>query len=84
MNLLKAPASRETKGERMEVVTDFLLWGSKIAAEGDCSHEIKRCLLSWQGSYDKPRQCTKKQRHHFANESLSSQSYGFSSTHVRM
>ena len=45
MNLLKKPASRETKGERMEVVTDFLLWGSKITAEGDCSHEIKRCLL---------------------------------------
>ena len=32
--------SRETKGERMEVVTDFFLWGSKITAEGDCSHEI--------------------------------------------
>ena len=32
-------------GETMEMVSDFSLWGSKIAADGDCSHEIKRCLL---------------------------------------
>ena len=55
---------------------------STISADGDCSHEIKRHLFL--GSYDKSRQCIKKQRHHFANKGPSSQSYGFSSGHVWM
>ena len=37
--------SWQTAGETMETVTDFIFWGSKITADGDCSHEIKRCLL---------------------------------------
>ena len=37
--------SREIDGETVETVSDFIFWGSKITAEGDCSHEIKRCLL---------------------------------------
>ena len=37
--------SRETDGEKVETVADFIVWGSKITADGDCSHEIKRCLL---------------------------------------
>ena len=37
--------SCQTDGEKMETVTDFIFWGSKITADGDCSHEIKRCLL---------------------------------------
>ena len=37
--------SWEIDGETVETVTDFILWGSKITADGDCSHEIKRCLL---------------------------------------
>ena len=37
--------SWKTDGETMETVTDFIFLGSKIAADGDCSHEIKRCLL---------------------------------------
>ena len=41
-------------------------------------------LAPWKESHDKPRQCIKKQRHHFANKGPSSQSYGFSSCHVRM
>ena len=41
-------------------------------------------LAPWKESYDKPRQCIKKQRHHFANKGLYSQNYGFSTTHVRM
>ena len=41
-------------------------------------------LASWKKSYDKPRQCIKKQRHHFANKGPDSQSYGFSSSHVQM
>ena len=37
--------SRETDGETVGTVSDFIFWGSKITADGDCSHEIKRCLL---------------------------------------
>ena len=50
----------------MEIVTDFIFLGSKITADGDCSHKIKRHLAPWKKSYDKPRQHIKKQRHHFA------------------
>ena len=71
-------------GETMETVTDFILAGSKITADGDCSHEIKRHLLLGRKSYDQPRQHIKKQRHYFANKGPSSQSYGFSSSHVWM
>ena len=49
-----------------------------------CSHEIIKSLAPWKKSYDKPRQHIKKQRHHFANKGLSSQSYGFSSSHAWM
>ena len=57
--------------------------GSKITADGDCSHEIKT-LAPWKKSYDQPRQHIKKQRLYFANRAPSSQSYGFSSSHVWM
>ena len=73
--------SWEIDGETVETVTDFIFLGSKITADGDCNHEIKT-LASWKKSYDQPRQHIKKQRHHFANKGLSSQSYGFSSSHV--
>ena len=66
-----------------ETVSDFIFWGSKITADGDCSHEIKT-LAPWKKSYDQPRQHIKKQRHYFANKGPSSQSYGFSSSHVWM
>ena len=70
-------------GETVETVADFILGGSKITADGDCSHEIKdSCFL--EESYDKPRQHIKKQRHYFANKDPYSQSYGFSSSHVWM
>ena len=39
-----------------EIVSDFIFWGSKITADGDCGHEIKRCLLLGKKSYDQPRQ----------------------------
>ena len=52
----------------METVADFILGGSQITADGDCSHEIKRHLLLWKKSYDQPRQHIKKQRHYFANK----------------
>ena len=57
--------SWQIDGETMETVTDFIFLGSKITADGDYSHEIKRCLLF--GSYDQPRQHIKKQRHYFAD-----------------
>ena len=70
--------SWQIDGETVETVRDFIFLGSKISADGDCSHEIKRCL------HDKPRQCIKKQRHYFINKGPSSQGYGFSSSHVWM
>ena len=52
---------------------DFILGGSKITADGDCSHEIKT-LAPWKKIYDQPRQHIKKQRHYFVNKCLSSES----------
>ena len=75
--------SWQIDGETMGTGTDFILGGSKITADGDCSHEIKT-LAPWKKGYDQPRQHIKKQRHYFANKGLSSQSYGFSSSHVCM
>ena len=60
-------SSWQIEGETMETVRDFILGGSQNTVDGDCSHEIKR-LAPWKKSYDKPRQCIKKQRHHFANK----------------
>ena len=72
-------------GETVETVADFVFWGSKITADGDCIHEIKRHLFTpWKESSDQPRQHIKKQRHCFANKGPSSQRYGFSSGHVWM
>ena len=85
--------SRQTEGETMEIVSDFILGGSEITADGDCSHEIKRCLLLGRkvmtnlDSILKSRDITlhiEKQRHYFANKGPSNQSYGFSSGHVWM
>ena len=56
---------------------------SGITADGDFSHEIKT-LAPWKKSYEQPRQHSKKQRHCFTNKVPSSQSYGFSSSHVWM
>ena len=67
-----------------ETVRDFIFWDSKITADGDFSHEIKKMLVPWKKSYDQPRQHIKKQRHYFANKGLSSQGYGLSSSHVWM
>ena len=67
-------------GETMETVRDFIFWGSKITADGDCSHEIKR-LVPWKKSYDQPRQHIKKQRHYFANKVHLVKAMVFSSGH---
>ena len=68
--------------ETMETVNDFILGASKITSDGDCSHEIKRCLLL--GRKTMTNLAYKKQRHYFANKGPSSQSYGFPSSHVWM
>ena len=70
-------------GETMETVTDFILLGSKITAGGDFSHEIKRHLLLGRKVMTNLNSSLKK-RHYFANNGQSSQSYGFSSSHVWM
>ena len=67
----------------METVTDFIFLGSKITADGDCSHEIKRLLLLWK-TFDQPRQHIIKKRHYLTNKAPSSPSCGFSSSHVWM
>ena len=76
--------SWQIDGAAMETVTDFIFLGSKITADGDCSHEIKKTLGPWKKSYYQPRQHIKKQRHCFANKDLFSQNYGISSSHVWM
>ena len=88
LNILKAKimASRpitlwQIDGGKVEIVIDFIFLGSKITVASDCSHEIKT-LAPWKESYDKPRECIKKQRHHFADKALYSQSHGFSSSHI--
>ena len=60
--------SWQMDGETMETVIDFILRGSKITSDGDCSHEINRCLLLGRKSYDQPRQHIKKQRYYFATK----------------
>ena len=67
-----------------ETVSDFIFLGSKITADGDCSHEIKTRLLLGRKAITILRQHIKKQRHYFANKGPSSQGYGFSSHHVWM
>ena len=70
-------------GETMETVTDFIFWGSKMTADGDCGHEIKRCLLLERKAMTHlDRQHIKNQKHYFVNKGPHSQIYGFSSPHV--
>ena len=75
--------SWQTYGETVETVKDFILGGSKITADGDCSHEIKRRLLFGRKAMTN-LDCIKKQRYYFADKGPHSQSYGFSSSHVQM
>ena len=68
--------------EKVEAVTDSIFLGSKITADGNCSHEIKRHLLL--GTKAMTNLDSILQRYYFAKKDLSSQSYGFSSSHVWM
>ena len=75
--------SGEIDGETVETVSNFILGGSKITADGDCSHEIKRHLLLGRKVMTNLDRILKS-RHYFANKGPSSQGYGFSSGHVWM
>ena len=74
--------SWQIDGEKMEIVTDFIFLGSKITADSDCSHEIKRFLLLGRKVMTSLDSLFRKQRHYFVNTGRSSQGYGFSSGHV--
>ena len=56
--------------ETVETVRDFIFGGSKITADGECSHEVKRHLAPWKKSYDQPRQCKSLLQHHSSKESI--------------
>ena len=74
--------SWQIDGQTMETVTDFIFLGSKITADGDCNHEIKRCLLLGRKAMTNLDSILKSRD--ITNKGLSSQSYGFSSGHVWM
>ena len=74
--------SWQIDGETVETVADFIFLGSKITADGDCSHEVKRLLLF--GRKVMTNLDIKKQRHYFVNKGPSSQGYGFTSSHIWM
>ena len=76
--------SWQIDGETVETVADFIFLGSKITADGDCSHEIKNRLLLGRKIMSNLDSILKKQRHCFVNKGSSSQGYGFSSGHVWM
>ena len=76
--------SWQVDGETMETVRDFILGGSQITADGDCSHKIKRRLLLGRKAMTNLRQHIKRQRYYFANKGLSIQGYVFSSSHAWM
>ena len=76
--------SWQIDGETMETVVDFILGGSKITADGDYSHEIKRHLPLGRKVMTNLDSLLKSQRHYFVNKGLSSQGYGFSSSYAWM
>ena len=75
--------SWQIDGETIETVTDFIFLGSKITADGECSHEIKRCLLLERKTMTNLDSILKS-RHYFADKGPSSQGYDFSSSSVWM
>ena len=70
--------------EKVKAGTDFIFLGSKITADSDCSHEIKRYLLFGGKAMTNLGSSIKNQKYYFADKSLYSQSYAFSSSHVWM
>ena len=76
--------SWQIDGKTVETVSDLIFWGSKITVDGDCSHEIKRCLFLGRKVMTNLDSILKKQRHYFASKCPSSQGCGFSSGRVWM
>ena len=70
--------------EKVQAVTDFIFLGSKISADGDCSHEIKRCLLLGRKAMTNLVSVLLSRAYYFANKGPYCQNYGFSSSHVQM
>ena len=68
----------------METVTDFIFLGSKITADGDCSHKIERCLLLGRKAMTNLDRVLKMQRYYFGNKGPYSQTYGFCNSHIWM
>ena len=82
-NMVSGPTtSWQIEGGKVEAVADFIILGSKITVDGDCSHGNLKMLASWKENYNKPRQSVKKQRHHCDDKDPYSESYGFPSSHV--
>ena len=75
--------SWQIDGETVETVADFIFGGANITADGDCSHEIKRCLLLGRKVMTILASILQS-KHYFVNKGPSSQGYGFSSRHVWM
>ena len=76
--------SWQIDGKTVETVREFILGGLKITVNDDCSHEMKRRLLLGRKAMTSPDSILEKQRHYFADKGPSSQSYGFSNSHVWM
>ena len=76
--------SSNIERDKVGTVTDFIFLGSRITVDGDCNHEIKRCLLLGGKAMTNLDKHIKKQQHHFANKGPSSQSCGFTSSHLWM
>ena len=80
LNIQKTKIMASSPITSLLIDRETIFLDSKITADGDCSHEIKRCF--WKKNYDQPRQHIKKQKYYFANKVPSSQSYGFPNSHV--
>ena len=75
--------SEQIEWGKVEAVTDFIFLGSKIITDSECSHEIKRCLLLGEKTMTNLDNILKN-KHHFVNKGLYSQSYDFFISHVQM
>ena len=76
--------SWQIDGGKVDAGADFIFLGSKITADSDCSHEIKRCLLSGRKAMTNLDNVLKSSNITLLTKGLYSQSYGFSSSHIRM
>ena len=76
--------SWQMERQKVETMIDFIFLDSKITADGDCSHKIKRCLLLERKAMTNLDSILKSREHHFDSKGPSNENYGFSNSHVRM